>query len=292
MRSILRSSLFAALFLVSAATISAQRPGRGEAPPVLIPKDQVVDEAPAPALPQQDPEAGARQPGIDLGAQGAAQAPDQRVPRPIAPQAPRPFADNRPLLEIDGVPVTGGELNELVAYFWTFRPGSPDLLLRDAVAAVAPRCAVQARFARELPALRARADAALAALRAGRTFAEVVAEYSDDDEAPTADGRYEFLREVAVQPFDLRAHTGNIGELKGPFLTQFGYHVLEVLAYQQDPDPKQDRTTVRHVLVMFPFSGDEPRAEIRAARDGCRIRLLEPGLRGMIPPELRGRIVE
>lgn len=268
-------------------------PQGGAQEPPVIRKDAGGEEEP-PSPPEAPARPGPGQLRIGPGnVQGPTAAkPDPHAPRPRPARAPQPFHTDRPLLEVDGVAITSGELNELVAYYSSFRPGSTDLLLRDAVEALVPRAAVRARFADALPGMKERILQAKAALEAGEDFAAVVQRFSDDDEAPTPDGTYVFGREEAVQPFDMAAHTGKVGELQGPILTQYGYHLLEIVAYQQGLEPKEDRTTVRHVLVMFPFTTGDVRQEIRDLVDRCRIRILEPGLANILPPELRDQVVD
>ncbi len=218
-------------------------------------------------------------------------------PRPLSSQEPPPFAVDRPLFEVNGVPVTAGELNELVLYYRSFRPGSVDLLLVDAFAALLPSKVMQALYSAELPAMRARAEQSRAAAAAGRPFAEVVKEYSDDGEAEDPEGKYTFGRERAVQPFDRAAFTLTPGAgLCGPFLTVYGYHLIEPLAYERGLAAKDDRATMRHILVMYERlkdverNGGDVRAWIREQVAGAKIRVLEPGVAHVVPPERRAQI--
>lgn len=267
--------------------------------PVLISAEVMNERAPLPRPLPENPGQPNRPASVTplAGADGATPtqtlerpADDVSQPRPLDDRRPLPFADDRPALEVDGTVITTGQLNELVAYYRSFRPGADDLLLRDAIAALVPAAVMQARYAEALPEMRARIQEALDDVRAGEDFAQVVASYSDDDEAPTQDGRYEFGRERAVQPFDRLAHTTPTGQVTDAFLTRYGFHFLEVVRYERGPQPAEDRTVVRHVLVMYPFESENPREEIEAAVADCKIRVLEPGLRNAVPPDLRGRI--
>lgn len=277
---------------------------RGEKPPVLTRnpvvksgKDSGKESSQKPATstqrqPQQQPggPANPRTRQLNLsGAQGAPPASDPKAPRPQRPGAPVPFLEDRPILEVDGVAISTSELNELVAYYHSFRPGSVDLLLRDAVEALIPTAVMKARFAEALPAMKAKAEQAAAKLKAGEDFSEVVREYSDDSEGPE-DGRYRFGREIAVQPFDRLSHTSKIGEVQGPFLTRYGYHLMAVVSYEQGAEPKLDQTEVQHVLIMYPFQSEKVRAEIREAVKKCKIKVLEAGLQNIVPPEMQAQV--
>ena len=216
-------------------------------------------------------------------------------PRIISTRANPLFLTDRIIADIDGIPVRTSELNQLVAYYQTFRPGSEGVLLRDAFNALVPLKAMQAACSPDLAAMETRCREAMEKLQGKGKFEDVVAHYSDDSEAPTADGRYTFGREVAGQPFDRLAHSGPIHQLHGPFLTKYGYHLLQVVGYKQGEQPKEDKTEVRHVLIMFPALKALPESEVRpwiAEKVAtCSIRLLEPGFFGMVPPGLRANLV-
>lgn len=238
----------------------------------------------APALPQDPPRR--LQPLVP--APPAAQD-EAKLPRPVVLED-LPYTRDRALLDVEGVQVTAAELNLLVAYYRSFRPGSDALLLRDAVDALLPSKVVEARLGGELADMRKRIDAARQALVDGRPWEEVVAEWSDDSEAPTPDARYEFVREVAVQPFDRLTHTAPAGTITEPFLTKYGYHVLQVLDYaRDDEDPTRDTATVRHVLVMYPTlrakdkAGEDIRAWIRAQVADAAVKVLEKGQENLLP---------
>jgi len=243
------------------------------------------------AAPQTDPEV-RRTPLVPAPVQDALES---TQPRAVALED-LPYHGDRALLDVEGVALTAFELNGLVAYYRSFRPGADALLLRDAVDALLPSKVMEARLAAELPAMKERIDAARAALVDGRPWEEVVAEWSDDSEAPTADARYDFVREVAVQPFDRLTHTTPVGTITEPFLTKYGYHFLQVLAYARDEeDPRLDRATVRHVLVMYPSmrtrdrAGEDIRAWIRGQVADAKLRVLEAGQENLLPAAHRAR---
>lgn len=258
-------------------------PAAGAPPPAA----QAAPAAPAAEIPER--------PGF---LPGGAEADSGSGPRPLPIQEPAPFTRDRALFEVSGVPVTAAELNELVLYYRSFRPGSADLLLMDAFAALLPAKVMQAQFAAELPEMRRRAEAARAALAAGRSFADVVKEFSDDREAEDPEGKYTFGRERAVQPFDRASFTLAPGSgLQGPFLTVYGWHWIEPLSYERGATAREDRATMRHLLVMYgrlkdvEANGGDVRAWIREQVAGARIRVLEPGLANLVPPERRRQVV-
>ena len=260
---------------------------RGQEPPVLIPPGS---EAEAPAETPVEAPAGQDPTGSGIAVPGPGDtAPNQ--PRPLPEGMKLPYLGNRKLIEVDGNAIYTAELNQLVAYYQSFRPGSIDLLLRDAVEALMPSKVMAMRYRDDLPAMKQRIDEALAAIRSGElSWKDAVAQYSDDYDEENPEGQYVFGRERAVQPFDRWSHTGRVGQIHGPFLTVYGYHFLEIQAYERATDAKDDKTTVRHVLVMYPdlkkrdAADEDIRAFIRAQVRAAKKTVLERGSENLIAP--------
>jgi len=71
-------------------------------------------------------------------------------------------------------------------------------------------------------------------LQAGEDFAELAAELSKDTGSGSAGGDLGFVpRGRFVAPFDEAVFTLPIGEVSEPLETQFGWHVIEVLAREE-----------------------------------------------------------
>lgn len=270
---------------LSATSANAQR---GKEPPVLIPPGSNTEQ-PAES-PQGD--AGAEDPtgsGVTNVPGAIAETPHQ--PRELPTNLKLPFTSNRKLIDVNGNSITTAELNQLVAYYQTFRPGSIDLLLRDAVESLLPSKVMAIRYRDDLPAMKERIERALTEIRSGKlSWAEAVAQYSDDAEAENPEGKYVFGRERAVQPFDRFSHTGRVGQIHGPFLTVYGYHFLEILDYERAATAKDDKTTVRHILVMYPdlkrrdAADEDIRAFIKAEVRAAKKTVLERGAENLIAP--------
>lgn len=268
-----------------AAPASAQR---GKEPPVLIPPGSTTEtptETPEGSSGAEDSEGG----GITTVPGSSIETPKQ--PRELPANLKLPFTSNRKLIDVNGNSISTAELNQVVAYYQTFRPGSIDLLLRDAVEALLPSKVMAIRYRADLPAMKERIEQALADIRSGKlSWSEAVAKYSDDAEAENPEGKYVFGRERAVQPFDRFSHTGRIGQIHGPFLTVYGYHFLEILDYERGATPADDKTTVRHVLVMYPdlkkrdAADEDIRAFIKAAVRAAKKTVLERGSANLIAP--------
>ena len=217
-------------------------------------------------------------------------------PRDLRDGRPLPFANDRPLLRIDGVEIHSGELNTLVQYYRSFRSGSDDAMLQAAVKALLPVKVMEAKFKSQLPNMYRNIEEAHEAALAGEEFASVVKRFSQDTEAQTDDGRYTFGRELAVQPFDRICHSTPVNAFSAPFLTVYGYHFLQVLDYQRGDKPKDDQSTMRHVLIMYPEmvqiekQGKDVRGWIKQQVKAAKIEVLEVGMQNLVPPANRGQI--
>lgn len=229
----------------------------------------------------------------------AAPPPPQRPQSPLHPAGPQPeptlvlpeLSPDRPLIEVDGQPVLASDLAELLDDGQAARPGTESLRIRDAFEHLIARAAVAGRYAGAVSEMRERIDGVFARLQAGEPFDQLRAEFTQDDEEPE-DGRYRFGRGQTVQPFDAHLFASTIGQPTSPFLTVYGFHILEVLEEHPGLLPGEEERTVRHILVMFPFEEEDPREEIRKLKAASTIRILDPAFRNAIPPELRSRIVE
>lgn len=270
--------------LLVALPASAQR---GKEPPVLIPPGSET-ETPAETPTERPAEQEAIGAGVAAPALGDTAA---NQPRPLPEGLKLPFTSNRKLIEVDGNAISTVELNQLVAYYQSFRPGSIDLLLRDAVEALMPSKVMAMRYRDDLPAMKQRIDEALAAIRGGEmTWKDAVAKYSDDYDEENPEGQYIFGRERAVQPFDRFSHTGRVGQIHGPFLTVYGFHFLEIQAYERAADAQDDQTTVRHILVMYPdlkkrdAADEDIRAFIKAQVRAAKKTVLERGAENLLAP--------
>jgi|GEM_PF-2032126 hypothetical protein len=262
-----------------------------------------VDRAPAQDNPRESGKARAHQRGLTPPRIGspianlqASPAGNLAGPRPPSPQASNLFHSSRTILTVNGIPISSTELQELVDYWQSYRREPVDLLLRDAVVALLPLKVMEAKYADQIPTMKTRIQTAMAALNNGANFATVVKDFSDDSEAPTDDGRYTFGRGIAVQPFDRIAHSGNMNQIQGPFLTVYGWHFLEIVDYQRGITAEADETEVRHVLVMFPEmvalekSGVDLRAWIKKETATAKIKILDTAFQNILSPKLRRQI--
>ena len=82
----------------------------------------------------------------------------------------------------------------------------------------------------------------------GEDFNELADEYSEDPGVTENHGRYDFFeRGSMVKPFEEAAFNGKKGELVGPVLTQYGYHLILIEDHRIENGAKQAK--VSHILI-------------------------------------------
>lgn len=81
-----------------------------------------------------------------------------------------------------------------------------------------------------------------------QTFASAAAIYSEDGTADQGGDLGTFDRNRMVAPFTEAAFSLPVGEISEPVLTQFGYHLIEVLE-QEEEDGEVVRVHARHILL-------------------------------------------
>jgi len=93
----------------------------------------------------------------------------------------------------------------------------------------------------------------LGQIREGADFEELAKEYSEDTGTASKGGDLGFFGKGAmVKPFEEAAFSAKVGEVVGPVETQFGLHIIQVLARKIE----KGETTVhtRHILLKYKTS--------------------------------------
>ena len=98
-----------------------------------------------------------------------------------------------------------------------------------------------------------------------RTFAEAAAVYSEDGSADKGGDLGTFDRQRMVAAFTEAAFTLPVGQISEPVQTQFGFHLIEVLA-QEMKDGEVERIQARHILLRVSPSEKTKEAIIERAR--------------------------
>ena len=86
----------------------------------------------------------------------------------------------------------------------------------------------------------------------GEDFGKLAKEYSDDKSALQNNGYLGYFSALQmVYPFENAAFNNDIGDVVGPFSTQFGYHILRI----EDKRPARGQALAAHIMIRH--SGDD-----------------------------------
>ena len=101
----------------------------------------------------------------------------------------------------------------------------------------------------------------MAQARAGEDFAQLALEYSDDSgSGPSGGDLGWFGKGQMVAAFEEAAFSAEIGEIVGPVVSQFGYHIIKVEDRQEEEDV---RISARHILLSVE-TGPRTLADLRS----------------------------
>lgn len=102
-------------------------------------------------------------------------------------------------------------------------------------------------------------------LHQGESFAELAKEYSEDRSGENGGDLGWFERGRMVPEFEEAAFSTPVGQVTGPILTRFGYHIITVTDKKVEKGVEQIRAS--HILLKIQTSADT-RDQIRASADG------------------------
>jgi len=207
------------------------------------------------------------------------------------------FITPRVLLSVNQLHIHSDEVNELVNYYRTYRSQeSTDSLIRRAIATLIPQKLMLSVLASEAKGLEEQIANVHAELVNGADFEQLAIQFSQDSEAPTTDGRYTFGREQTVHPFDLYSFTVSINDYSPPFITKYGYHILQPLRFINGTMPSDLQVEVRHILLMYPtmiaLEEEEKyvREYIENQRQQAKIVIYDLGLKNIVAYDLRDQV--
>lgn len=204
----------------------------------------------------------------------------------------RLFNDPGPTaLEVDGLPVPEAAVARYAAFFGRRHRGIdvPERLRREQALqrVVIPLAAVWTRRADERAQLRGRLDEIRAVLQTGQSFLDVARKYSAGPPERRGSAR-------EVLPRELEAALGEAvfgtppGRIRGPFATSRGLHFVHVEEVLPASDPAEERRKFRQIIIPWDLEADRARLDGWAAEAAARarVRLVDPRLTGLVPPDL------
>ena len=210
---------------------------------------------------------------------------------------PPAFITPRVLLSVNDQHIHSDEVNELVNYYRTYRSqDSTDSLIRRAIATLIPQKLMHSVLVSEAKELEQQITGIHAELVNGADFEQLAIQFSQDSEAPTADGRYTFKREQTVHPFDLYSFTTGVNDYSSAFITKYGYHILQPLRFIDGATPANLEVEVRHILLMYPtmIALEEDQKDVREyiehQRQQAKIVIYDLGLKNIVAQDLRDQV--
>jgi peptidyl-prolyl cis-trans isomerase SurA len=94
----------------------------------------------------------------------------------------------------------------------------------------------------------------------GADFGQLAMQYSDDHSARQNKGYLGYFTAMQmVYSFESAAYNNSVGDLVGPFKTQFGYHLLRI----EDKRPARGQVSAAHIMVRFD-PNDQDKAQEKA----------------------------
>lgn len=172
------------------------------------------------------------------------------------------------VIVVDGMELSEPDIRELAKYFASFKGGTVDDHITDALAELIVVRAMQAKFKDRL----AEAQNAIASLRkraaAGEDFATLAKEHSDGP-SKTQGGDLGMLGRVAMVPSFARwAFSLSPGKISPVFASPYGYHILKVTERNKGSKPEDDQVRCSHILKSYSPDPSTLRNLIQRARSG------------------------
>ena len=216
--------------------------------------------------------------------------PPVEVERVKAPPVPgkKAGAPGDLVLEVDGIPITRGEIEKISGFIMSYSPDlPPEECQKKALESLIARAHVESVYKDRLPAMKKKIEAIRKRIvEKGDIFADVAREVSDCPSKNQGGDLGEVSHGQMVQPFEFYAYTTPKGQVSPIFLTPFGYHILKVIQEPRGMDPASLKVRVRHILVAFDKNVGKLQDLIREARRGkVKLKVLDPTIEPAIPPQ-------
>jgi len=128
----------------------------------------------------------------------------------------------------------------------------------------------------------------------GVSLGSLIKENSQEPGVSESDGKLTGVgRGQLSLPFEARAFEAEVGEIVGPFATEFGWHLLEVLA--RNDDPEAPTIDVQHLLLVHGLNPDnltQIREKMQIWQSQVQVVLLADELKELMPEYVRPEVAE
>jgi parvulin-like peptidyl-prolyl isomerase len=174
-------------------------------------------------------------------------------------------------LEVNGVPITEGEFKEQLDYELSYREikvegeeaANPFVMTEEEIKKeifkkmLIPMAAVKSKYGDRFPALMREAESIKKEIAPDRSnFARLAAEYSKDTNAKEGGAWRIVTRFALYYPVTRFAFTAKQGDVRGPFMSLAGCHLIWVQKKTQGMLAADDNVEASHILL--PFQPDRP----------------------------------
>jgi len=218
------------------------------------------------------------------------QPPRQRVieePDPANPGTMRAVGKQTVVSVLE---VTNAEWDDYFSSLKRFTPpGDDSTFLTVLLAEVLEQKAMMLRYRDDLADVAKRAEVAVARLKAGTPFKDVVRTLSEDETSVSADGlvlesdRGELL---PLYPFSrVLFELEQPGDIAGPFFNKQAAYILMVDRITRSANaPWHDKVRAKGVVLRYPTGPNLKAREIATIKSSVRVRTVQERLKRVLPP--------
>jgi len=203
-----------------------------------------------------------------------------------------PFLDTvseGPVMNVNGLPVSKRDVVMLYEYLALDSEQDTSFIKRRACMEMIRIYAAMSQWPETINPTRERLTELRDQARGGADFGNIIRQNSMEPGAAETGGEMIAVpKNRFALPFEVRAFTSEIGDFIGPFPTEFGWHVLEVM--DRDEDSPVQTVDVRHVLLIHGLD-EQNTSEIRQKIDmwwnAAQVEILAPELGALLPEYAR-----
>ncbi len=178
-----------------------------------------------------------------------------------------PFLDDYhgPAFRVNGLDVDSGEVMELYEYAASLHEQDLTFVKRKVVSELISTYAVMSQWPDTIGTAIEKLDELREQVESGTDFGYLIVENSQEPGAEELAGDLKDIdRNMMALPFEMHTFTAPVGEIRGPFPTIFGWHLIEVM--ERDDESANPRPHVRHLLLFHgldPENGQEIREKVQ-----------------------------